>query len=399
MELRTGYKQTEGGMIPEDWEVSEINELATMKSGVGITSGSIDEHSDFPCYGGNGIRGYTKQFTHSGSYALIGRQGALCGNVVLARGQFFASEHAVVVTPRSRTDIEWLSVVLSEMNLGQYSESSAQPGLSVGKLQKLPIAHPKSPDEQRAIAAALCDADALIASLDALIAKKRDLKQAAMQQLLTGRKRMPGFTGEWEVRRLGDVGRCLRGVTYKGDSDLSTHDTTETKRLLRSNNVQDAIVTTSDLQFVSALRVSATQILKFDDILVCMANGSRALVGKSGRVINDDGFQYTFGAFMGCFRTNASAANPGFVFALFQTSLYRNYINNLLAGSSINNLAPRSIESLDFSFPSETEQTAIAEVLSDMDAELAELEVQRDKGRALKQGMMQELLTGRIRLA
>ncbi len=101
---------------------------------------------------------------------------------------------------------------------------------------------------------------------------------------------------------------------------------------------------------------------------------------------------------MGCFRTNSAVSNSAFVFYLFQTGRYRNYINNLLAGPSINNLRPSSIESLEFSVPPLPEQTAIAEVLSDMDAELAALEQRRDKTRALKQGMTQELLTGRTRL-
>ena len=261
----------------------------------------------------------------------------------------------------------------------------------------MPVPIPPPP-EQRAIATALSDVDALLGWLDRLIAKKRDLKQAAMQQLLTGQTRLPGFHGEWEVKRLGDVGNCLRGVSYKGDSDLSTHDTPRTKRLLRSNNVQNAIVVTDEVQFVDAARVSAHQILKKDDILICMANGSKALVGKAGIFMVSDGHEYTFGAFMGCFRTNPAEANPAFVFYLFLTGRYRDYINNLLAGSSINNLRPSSIESLEFPMPKLPEQTAIAEVLTEMDAELAALEQRREKTRALKQAMMQELLTGRTRL-
>jgi type I restriction enzyme S subunit len=129
-----------------------------------------------------------------------------------------------------------------------------------------------------------------------------------------------------------------------------------------------------------------------------MANGSRALVGKAGLFTVNDGCDYTFGAFMGCLRTNAAAAIPHFVFFLLQTCQYRNYINNLLAGSTINNLRPSSIESLEFGFPSLPEQTAIAAVLSDMDAEIAALEARRNKTRDLKQAMMQELLTGKTRL-
>ena len=269
--------------------------------------------------------------------------------------------------------------------------------LNQGALAGLKIQLPPLP-EQRAIATALSDVDGLLGGLDRLIAKKRDLKQAAMQQLLTGQTRLPGFHGEWEVKRLGDFGKCLRGVSYKGDSDLSTHDTPHTKRLLRSNNVQNAIVVTDEVQFVNGSRVSSHQILQHDDILICMANGSKALVGKAGIFTLRDGHEYTFGAFMGCFRTNSAEANPSYVFYLFLTARYRDYINNLLAGSSINNLRPSSIESLEFSTPPLPEQTAIAEVLTEMDGELAVLEQRREKTRALKQAMMQELLTGQTRL-
>jgi type I restriction enzyme S subunit len=275
--------------------------------------------------------------------------------------------------------------------------TGTMPKISGDKLRDMLIPIPPLP-EQRAIAAALSDVDALLDGLDRLIAKKRDLKQAAMQQLLTGQTRLPGFHGEWEVKRLGEVGKCLRGVSYKGDSDLSTHDTPHTKRLLRSNNVANAVVVTDEVQFVNTARVSSHQILQQDDILICMANGSKALVGKAGIFAVSDGYEYTFGAFMGCFRTNSAAANPAFTFYLFLTARYREYINNLLAGSSINNLRPSSIESLEFPTPPLAEQTAIAAVLSDMDAELAALESRHAKTRDLKQAMMQELLTGRTRL-
>jgi type I restriction enzyme S subunit len=129
-----------------------------------------------------------------------------------------------------------------------------------------------------------------------------------------------------------------------------------------------------------------------------MANGSKSLIGKSGFFAIADGYDYTFGAFMGCFRTEKDIADPRFVFGLFQTDQYRNYIYNLIAGSSINNLTPGIIESLQFFFPKRAEQAAIASILSDMDAELEALEERRDKMRALKQAMMQELLTGRARL-
>lgn len=253
--------------------------------------------------------------------------------------------------------------------------------------------------EQQAIAEALSDADARVESLDALIAKKRDMKQAAMQQLLTGCTRLLGFVDEWKEVRLGDVGRCLRGVSYNPQSDLSEGDSDTTVRLLRSNNIKQSLLNFDDVQFVNEARVSEEQVLRPGDIVVCMANGSRALVGKSGLFRATESERYTFGAFMGCFRTDAAKAEPGFVRYLFLTKRYLDYISNLLAGSAINNLAPSSIESLSFEMPPPAEQQAIAEVLSDMDAEIDALVAQRAKAELVKQGMMQELLSGRVRLA
>jgi len=173
-----------------EWEVKSLSQICSMKSGEGITSANIDQFSKYPCYGGNGLRGYATRFTHEGGYALVGRQGALCGNVYGVEGQFFASEHAIVVTPFAGTDIRWLTSVLGRMNLNQYSESSAQPGLSVSKILKLEITVPSTKAEQTAIAEVLTEMDAELAGLEQRREKTRALKQAIMQELLTGRTRL-----------------------------------------------------------------------------------------------------------------------------------------------------------------------------------------------------------------
>ncbi len=187
-ELLTGKKHLSG--FGGEWEVKRLGEICYMKSGEGITSAQIDEHSPFPCYGGNGLRGFTNRYTHDGNYALIGRQGALCGNVVAVTGKFFASEHAIVVTPLNEIDIHWLACVLIRMNLNQYSESSAQPGLSVSKLLALDGIVPPTKEEQTAIATLLSDMDTEIAALETWLAKTRELKQGMMQELLTGKIRL-----------------------------------------------------------------------------------------------------------------------------------------------------------------------------------------------------------------
>ncbi len=186
-QLLTGKTRLPG--FTGEWVLKQLREICSMKSGEGITSASLDERSRFPCYGGNGLRGYTTRYTHDGRYALVGRQGALCGNVFPVTGKFFASEHAIVVTPSSETNILWLTFVLGEMNLNQYSESSAQPGLSVSKILSICSRVPQQV-EQTAIATILSDMDAEIASIEARRDKTRELKQGMMQELLTGRIRL-----------------------------------------------------------------------------------------------------------------------------------------------------------------------------------------------------------------
>ena len=186
-ELLTGRKRLPG--FSGEWERRFLREICKMKSGESITCLDIDEYSPFPCYGGNGLRGFTKSYTHDGNYALIGRQGALCGNVTQVKGKFFASEHAIVVTPGENIDIDWLAVILIRMNLNQYSESSAQPGLSVSKILEFPCIVPTMV-EQTAISNILSDMDTEIATLETKLSKVRQVKQGMMQQLLTGKIRL-----------------------------------------------------------------------------------------------------------------------------------------------------------------------------------------------------------------
>ena len=306
----------------------------------------------------------------------------------------------IVLTPEG-ADPRFLGYSLNSPNVAQQKMSRAQGDavvhISAANLASIVLDLPPL-KEQEAIANALSDADAAVESLNALIAKKRDVKQATMQQLLAGRTRLPGFNADWKEVRLGDLGVCLRGVSYKGDSDLSDGDTPTTVRLLRSNNVQNSLIQFNDVQYVNHDCVSDEQILRRDDIVICMANGSKALVGKTGLYKDSQDARHTFGAFMGCFRSSSDQAHAIFVRYLFLTKQYQDYISNLLAGSSINNLTPKSIESLLFTVPPLMEQEAIAEALSVMDQELEALTQQVSKLRMVKEGMMQDLLTGEVRL-
>lgn len=252
--------------------------------------------------------------------------------------------------------------------------------------------------EQERIAEALSDVDSMISSLEKLIAKKKAVKQGAMQELLTGKKRLPGFTREWECHRLGEYVDCVRGVSYNGSNDVFVSESNQTIRLLRSNNIQDAKFDSNDVQYIRRDIVRDNQILKKFDIIICMANGSKQLVGKNCIFTEELNERYTFGAFMSCLRATKSDTNMNYIFELLNSTQYWNNISLLLSGSSINNLRPDDILEMEFEIPSIAEQTAIASLLSDMDNEIEALEQKLAKTRQLKQGMMQQLLTGKIRL-
>jgi type I restriction enzyme S subunit len=397
---RKGYKKTEVGVVPEDWWVSNLGAVCAMKSGEGITSEDIDQSSQYPCYGGNGLRGFTSRFTHDGCYALIGRQGALCGNIVYAKGKLFASEHAVVVTAKPQINILWLTYVLYDMRLNQYSESSAQPGLSVNKLLSLELAVPPTLAEQSAIAAALSDADEHIQSLEQLIAKKRQVKQGAMQELLIGKRRLPGFENkrgfkktvvgvvpeDWRVKSLGHISSISTGNTP------STHD---------RDNYGDEFLFVSPADMGFSKHISHTE-----------------------KMLSKKGFSISRPLPMGSVLFVCIGSTIGKCGIASETLTSNQQINAILPSVDFSNdylyyavtaVAPKVkslageqavpiVNKTQFSEtaipipPTFAEQTAIASILSDMDAEISALESNLSKTRKIKQGMMQELLTGRIRL-
>ena len=178
------------GEVPEHWEVKQLKRLAFMQAGTAITGDDIGAEGDYPVFGGNGVRGYTSSFTHEGEFPLVGRQGALCGCVNFATGKFWASEHAVVLRPNAEVNPNWLAQLLQAMSLNQYSQSAAQPGLSVETIGS--IAAPAAlKTEQRAIAAFLdretAQIDALVAKIRKVIDLLREQRTALISAAVTGK--------------------------------------------------------------------------------------------------------------------------------------------------------------------------------------------------------------------
>lgn len=176
------------GEVPEHWEVKRIKDLSRLRSGDSIVSEQIEKEGKYPVYGGNGLRGYYSKYTNNGEYILIGRQGALCGNINYASGKFWASEHAVVTYLRQSIDIKWYGEILRIMNLNQYSLAAAQPGLAMDRIRRLLLPVPPLP-EQKAIAGYLDTKTAHIDSKIDLLSQKATqygkLKQSLINETVT----------------------------------------------------------------------------------------------------------------------------------------------------------------------------------------------------------------------
>ena len=183
------------GEIPEEWSTTCIKFLCSMQSGKNITSELISENAPYPVYGGNGLRGYHTKYNTEGEFLLVGRQGALCGNVHRVSGKFWATEHAVITSPTELADIDYLGYLLTAMNLNQYaSNTAAQPGIAVGDIQNIRTCF-GTLAEQREIADYL---DAKCAEIDRLVAAKQNLltelatyKKSVIYEYVTGKKEVP----------------------------------------------------------------------------------------------------------------------------------------------------------------------------------------------------------------
>jgi type I restriction enzyme S subunit len=220
--------------IPHGWQRRKLKYVASLKSGDGITTEDIELEGLYPVYGGNGLRGYSVNYTHDGDFVLIGRQGALCGNINYANGKFWASEHAVVATPVVKIATRWLGELLRIMNLNQYSISAAQPGLAVDRIQDLALPVPPL-SIQKTIAAYL---DKENARIDELIAKKErqielleEKRQAIITRAITrgldpkanmkdsGVEWIGEIPEGWEVRRLTFCATFISGATPDKGND------------------------------------------------------------------------------------------------------------------------------------------------------------------------------------
>ncbi|MCD4707656.1 MAG: restriction endonuclease subunit S [Candidatus Sabulitectum sp.] len=361
---RTGYKKTKVGWIPEEWKDLRLEAVCGMKSGESITSKSIFENAEYRCYGGNGPRGFTKTFTHDGEYILIGRQGALCGNIHLVSGKIYVSEHAIVTTTSETTDLFWLAELLKYKKLNRYTESSAQPGLSVSKVLRMRIPLPPLP-EQKAIASVLESWDKAIQRHEEKIEKKKNIKKGLMQKLLSGKQRLPGFDGEWKDVKTTDI----MSVSYGKDW----------KAVAEENGPFPVYGTGGQIGTSSE----------------CLFESPAILLGRKGTIDSPRYLSEPFWAVDTTFAIHCySGVNTEFIFSMFQTIPWKQYNE----ASGVPSLSRKTIENLHLILPCESEQKAIASVLSSADSEIKALKKKLALLRDQKKFLLNNLVTGTIRL-
>lgn len=379
MELKPGYKQTEVGLIPEDWQLMPLGSFLALKRGHDLTARQRCE-GNVPVMGSAGPNGFHNTALASGPGVVLGRSGASFGQAHYCKSDFWPHNTALYVTDFCGNDPLFSFYFLRGIDFSRHNSGGAQQSLNRNFIAPILVAVPK-PAEQEAIAEALSDADALIDSLEQLIAKKRHLKQGAMQDLLTGKKRLPGFEGEWEVKTLGEISEIRMGRTPP--------------RL-------DASSWGRGHPWLSIADLKSKVVRKSKEEITAKAASEMRVIPKGTLLMS---FKLSIGrlCFAGCdLYTNEAIcsfnnlnADSGFIYYILGRTDFSLYGKQAVKGYTLNK---ESLQLVEVPYPPVAEQTAIAAILSDMDAEIAALEAKLAKARQVKQGMMQELLTGNIRL-
>lgn len=387
-----GYKETALGVVPKEWEVKRLGDICSyFKSGESITSKDISEKGKYPVYGGNGLRGYTdKKYTHDGTYILIGRQGALCGNINYVIGKCYISEHAIAV--QTKNNSLWLRYKLDFWNLNRYSESSAHPGLSVEKLIRYKLTVPPLGEQQK-ISEVLSVWDKAIEKQTQLIEKLELRKKGLMQQLLTGKKRLPGFGGEWKKVKLGEIGIFFKGFGVSKDEIKSyerykclTYGDIYTKYEIKIENVRS---------FISQDVANISKQIQYGDICFASSGETTKDIGKCAVFVDGD-IGYAGGDII-IFR-NKTNVNPITLAYILNSEEVNKQKSSLGQGHSVVHIYISNLEKITIKIPDIEEQNAIAEIFTSCDKEIYIANQELKSLHQQKKGLMQVLLTGKKRV-
>jgi type I restriction enzyme S subunit len=418
VKVAEGYKQTEVGVIPKDWQVKDIGEALTIKHGKDQKQVE-SAHGQYPIFGTGGQMGWANDFLYNRPSVLIGRKGSI-NKPRYINVPFWTVDTLFYSQVHNGYDEKFMFYKFCLIDWMNYNEASGVPSLNASTISNVKISVPEK-QEQTAIATALSDVDDLIQSLEKLIAKKEAIKTGTMQQLLTGKARLPEFATrddgsakgfkqtelgwipeDWEVFEFGSLINYIKGCPFKSADYQHTG-----VRIIRVSDTSFTDIKDNNPIYISDSKAKLYKPWKLQkgDLIISTV-GSKppmydSLVGKAIKVTSKhDGSLLNQNAL----RVRAKSDTDGIQSLLlshFRTERYIDFIEKIYRGNA--NQASITLQSLfEFKVPlpnSKKEQTAIATTLSDMDAEIQTLQQRLAKTKDIKQGMMQQLLTGKVRLA
>ncbi|SNQ60069.1 restriction endonuclease subunit S [Candidatus Methanoperedens nitratireducens] len=401
-----GYKQTEVGVIPEEWEVKKLGDISEIIMGQSPAGNSYNQNANGIALI-NGPTEFTEKYPIKIQWTtlptklckegdiLLCIRGSSTGRMNISNESYCIGRGVAAIRAKVNSDGSFLEFQVQNAvkKILVLTTGSTFPNIDGKSLKNIEIAVPPLP-EQQAIASALSDVDALITALEQLINKKRDIKQGAMQQLLTGKKRLPGFSGEWEIKKLGEIADVKTGPF---GSSLHERDyVVDGTPIITVEHLGERGVVHENLPMVSDFdknRLNA-YALQADDIVF-----SRVGSVDRNSLIKEKENGWLFSGRLLRIRLNTKYIFPAYLSYYFHQEPTKQRIRSVAVGQTMASLNTEILKNIEVAFPPTVkEQIAIAHILRDMDTEIEALEQKRDKYRALKQGMMQELLTGKTRL-
>ncbi|WP_248747181.1 restriction endonuclease subunit S [Pseudomonas sp. MWU12-2037] len=416
MELMPGYKQTEVGLIPEDWSTPCLGQLIHSveygSSAKSRPSGKIpvlrmgnlqDGSIDWRDLVFTNSEAEIKKYLLNPGDVLFNRTNTidLVGKTAIYKGEYsavFAGYLIRINENKLLLDSRFLNYVLNaefskKYSLKILSVAVGQANINGQKLKTYSIPLPPTLAEQKAIAEALSDADALIESLALLLTKKRQTKQGVMQELLTGQRRLPGFSGGWEKKTIGEVADVKTGPF---GSSLHESDYVQSGTpIITVEHLGEFGVTYQNLPLVSEedrVRLGNYSLSAGDIVFSRVGSVDR------NALIREEQEGWLFSGRLLRVRPNHGVVYSPYLSFQFNTERFKSSVLKVAVGQTMASLNTQILKALYVDVPNIAEQTAIATILSDMDNDIINLESQLQKVRNLKQGLMQELLTGRIRL-
>lgn len=435
VEMKSGYKMTEVGVIPEDWEVKTLGKLACINGRIGFRGYTVKDlvrkGEGAIAIGGKHISKnfldlsdaeYISWKKYYESPEIMVKQGdiVLAQRGTLGKSALIKSDigpatinPSLVLINKIKCNNLYLIYNMQSSSVTDYirqiNSQTSIPMISQKQIEGIKIAIAKLDCEQAAIATALSDVDSLISALTKKIMKKKAIKQGLMQQLLTGRKRLPGYEKnrepvqtEWGAIpkdwKTLSIGKCCSIKARIGWQGLKKSEYLSSGEyvLVTGTDFMNGRIDWKSCVYVSKKRYEQDaniQIVKHDILIT-----KDGTIGKVA-FLDDVPCLGTLNSGIFVVRSHSEELDQCYLSKIFESFIFDAFLESLVAGSTINHLYQKDFVHFNFPVPPTiSEQTAIANILSDCDSEIAALEEKRDKYKEIKQGMMQQLLTGKIRL-